>query len=111
MLDWCRRSGQAPHPRLREALNTMLAAALPTVMYEQEAAANPDMVDPSELPDPEDMLDLSLDVYPPGERRQVEDAMVQVKQFMEQFKGPADMFASFDEPEGGAGDARALPPV
>ena len=102
VLDWCRSSGVAPHPRLREALNTLLASVIPAAMYAEQAVDNPEMVDPAELPDPDEMLDISLDTYPAGERRQIEDAMVQVEQFMKQFNSPAAMLASLEGPPGGA---------
>jgi hypothetical protein len=104
VLDWCHRDGIEPHPRLREALNALLASMLPVVLYAREARENPELADASELPDPEEMLEANLKVYRAPERRQVEDALVQVKQFMSQFKSPADMVASL---EGAAGGTRA----
>jgi len=100
VLDWCDRGGLEPHPRLREALTALLASALPSVMYAREADKNPDMVDPSELPDAEDMLEMNLESYPSRDRQEVEQALGQVRQYMTQFKSTADMVASLEGPAG-----------
>ena len=91
---WCFQTGQAPHPRLREALNTLLVSVLPVAIHSKVAAENPSAADDMEVPYPGEMIEMGLDTLPAKERHSVKEAMDQVSAFLGQFKSPAQMLAS-----------------
>ena len=104
---WCFTTGQAPHPRLHDAVATLLVSTLPLAM--SLGAAEEDIADADEamLPDVNDLMAMGLDGLPADDRRSVEEAMDQVAQFMQQFKDPAEMLAAVDAASRNPG---ALPP-
>lgn len=110
---WCFRNGQAPQPRLREAINTLLLSATPMMVYEQAAEEDPSVLDEEGPPDPRDMLDSAMVSLPEPERQSLEAAMAQVAGFMRQFKDPREMIESLALPEalGKPGSAPPPPPA
>jgi hypothetical protein len=106
--EWCAKTGQAPHPQLRDALNHLLVSMLPVVIYSDAAKIDPQFVD-VELPAPDHLLHRGLESLPPGQRRSVEQAMTQVSDYMGQFKSPAEMLAAVGAM--GHGPDAPLPPA
>jgi hypothetical protein len=106
---WCARTGQTPHPRLREAVATLLVTTLPMAFAmgagEEDADDDvPDVPDLMDVPHPDDLLDVALDGVPDDDRRSIQEAMDQVADYMRQFKSPRDMLAavhSLPPPEAG----------
>lgn len=112
---WCFQTGRAPHPRLREAVNTLLVSTLPMAI-EREAmeqnlavAAKGDDADVPVLPDPLELIELGLNDMPENERRAVAEAMDQVHEYMRQSTTPDSLFAALHGPPGDA--ARDQPPA
>lgn len=104
---WCSQTGQPPHPRLREAVATLLVSTVPLAAVLEagdEAAAGLE-----DVPAPDELVDEALHGLPEGERRSIEEAMDQVNSFMRQFESPRDMLAAVHaEPPHSAGGG-ALP--
>lgn len=98
---WCFQTGQAPQPRLRDAVDALLVSTLPAAMYSEAAEEDPSLVEGHEPPDPQDMLDSTLGTLPEPDRRSLEAAVDQVAGFMRQFKHPRDMFESLSLPQPG----------
>ena len=98
---WCLRNGQAPHPRLRDAVDALLISAMPTAVHEQVTEEEQASVDArneageaDRPPDPQALLDSGLGSLPAAERRSVQEAMQQVAAFMQQFPSPQAMIES-----------------
>ncbi|HZN68586.1 MAG TPA: hypothetical protein VFB66_25115 [Tepidisphaeraceae bacterium] len=105
---WCARTGQTPHPRLHEAVATLLVTTLPMAFAlgagEEDVADVPDVPNLMDVPHPDDLLDVALDGVPDDDRRSIQEAMDQVSEYMGQFKSPRDMLAavhSLPPPEAG----------
>ena len=102
---WCFQTGRAPHPRLREALDTMLVSTLPLAMQGQleEEVATPESPPPA-VPHPTDLIRMGLEQMPADERLAVAEAMDQVTEYMNQFSTPQAMLTAMRLPPPGGGD-------
>lgn len=101
---WCFETGRAPHPLLREALNTLLVSVIPLAAYMRAAEEDPEGAAAMEVPSFEEFTSMNLDRLPPAERASLGHAMEQVSDYIRQFKSPVDMLASLhgDTPPGDA---------
>jgi hypothetical protein len=95
---WCFRTRQAPHPRLREALNTLLVSVMPMAAYVRAVDEDPDAANEFEVPSFEDFTSMNLDRLPPAENRALREAMDQVGEYLRQFKSPTEMLAALPPP-------------
>jgi hypothetical protein len=101
---WCLQNGQAPHPRLREALNTLVVSMLPVAAYTGLVEHDPAAAVNATVPDPRSLMEMSLNHLPGDERRSLEEAMDQVSAYIHQFKNPRDMIAAARGLAGGGVD-------
>ena len=107
---WCFETRQTPHPRLREALNTLLVSVVPMAAYMQAVQEDPGAAEEMEVPSFEEITAMNLDRLPPTERESLEEAMDQVNDCIRQFKSPVEMLAWFYGDSQPPGDALPPPP-
>lgn len=88
---WCFQTRQPPHPRLREALNTLLVSVMPMAAYASALEEDPEAAEEIEVPTFEEFTSMNLDSIPPADRAALEEAMDQVSEFIRQFDSPTAM--------------------
>jgi hypothetical protein len=90
---WCASNGQAPHPRLKDAVEILMESMMQ--IPARDEGDDPELADIEELAavgteNLEDMLSLES----PKDAVEIDLAMAQLEQFVSQFKSPEDMFAA-----------------
>jgi hypothetical protein len=105
---WCFQTGQAPHPRLRDALATLLVSTVPLAMVSNAAEIDPTVADTADIPHPGEIMAAGLEAMPAEDRQSVVEAIEQVEDYLRQFKTPARMLAALD---GQIFEGPSLPPA
>ena len=89
---WCFAGSITPHPRLAEAAVIALAGAIPGAASIEDGQG-PESIDPAEAVRVTREL---LSRFADNDRRQIVDAIGQVRQFMAQFSNPYEMLAAVE---------------
>ena len=92
---WCFQQTVAPAERLEEAAPLLLTAVIPAL-----ALSEAGMVDPKDMPSPDDLVASLIGDRPEAEQDDLRVAMDQVHEFMKQFNTPKELFTAVGYEEG-----------